>query len=176
VSFLADRAGEPWEGGGVPVWLVLDLGEKAREAVRRVPAVALVAAWCEPWLSRGVEPPRRTVTELRGELEQRVREALRDAPRTALRPISEAAFELGIPERTLRAQIMRGALRTERNGRGQLVFELPVRRSIRVKLVASAPPDPRVLLLMSQERCEPGEEHRLGYRRRRDGENWREVW
>jgi hypothetical protein len=175
VSWLADREGEAWEGVGLPTHLVLEAGDAARPAVRAIPGTVLAEAWREPWLLRGLEPPRRTVTALRAELERRARKALREAPRTELRPVSEAAFELGVPERTLRAQITSGAREAQRNGRGKLAFELPVRRPIRVRLVAE-PPDPRVAYLMAADSCQPGERHRLGYRRRRDGENWREAW
>jgi hypothetical protein len=175
VSWLAERAGGRWEGEGVPASLVLEPGNAARPAVRAIPAAVLVEAWRWPWLSRGLEPPPATVTELRRELEKRAANGLRDAPRTELRPISQVAFETGVPERTLRARIMRGAVKAELNGRGQLAFEMPVRRTIRVPLVASIP-DPRVLMLMVSEGCKPGGLHRVGYRRRRDGELWKERW
>jgi hypothetical protein len=123
----------------------------------------------------GVEPPNRSVTELRRELERRARQALRNAPRKQLVPISQAAHQFGVPERTLRAQISRGAREVQRNGRGELAFELPVTKPVGVRLVALRP-DPRVLMLMAREGCPPGSLHRLGYRRRGDGGNWRESW
>jgi hypothetical protein len=62
----------------------------------------------------------------------------------------------------------------QRNGRGDLALELPVKTPITVRLPRTMP-DPRFLLLMAQEGCQPGEQHRLGYRRRTDGERWREA-
>jgi hypothetical protein len=59
--------GETWAGEGVPGHVELDPSENVKAAVRQVPAAALVDAWAETWLSRGVEPPPRTVTDLRGE-------------------------------------------------------------------------------------------------------------
>ena len=169
---LTDRNGESWAGEGSPGHVELDPGENVKAAIRQVPAAVLVATWAEPWFSRGVEPPRRSATELRRELEKRARDALKESPRTKLVPISEAAREWAIPERTLRARIARGALEATWNGRGERALELPVTTLVRVQLPRSQP-DSRFLLLMVQERCQPGERHRLGYTRRRDGENWR---
>jgi hypothetical protein len=166
--------GETWAGEGVPGHVELDPSENVKAAVRQVPAAALVDRWAEPWLSRGVEPPPRTVTDLRGELKKRAREAVKAAPRTQLVPISEYAFEMGIPQRTVRDQIWRGVREAQRNGRGDLALELPVKTPITVRLPTTMP-DPRFLLLMAQEGCQPGERHRLGYRRRTDGERWREA-
>jgi hypothetical protein len=173
VSLLADRDGQAWEGEG-PTYLVLEPDANVREAVRELPAAALAAAWADPWRRRGVEPPQRSVSELRRELEKRARQALKDAPCRRLAPLSEAAREWHVPERTLRAQIARGAREAQRNARGELAFELPVTTPVKLGLVASRP-DPRILLLMAREGCQPGELHRLGYRRRTDGERWREA-
>jgi hypothetical protein len=172
---IIDRDAHAWHGEGVPTHVELGPDEDVRQAIRQVPAAVLVDAWAEPWLSQGVEPPRRSVTKLRSELEKRARQALNDAPRTRLVPLSEAAREFAVPERTLRAQIARGAREAQRNGRGELAFELPLTSPFRARLVASRP-DPRILLLMAQESCQPSELHRLGYRRRHDGESWRESW
>jgi hypothetical protein len=161
-------------GNGVPTYVELELGEDVRIAIRQVPAALLVEVWAEPWTSRGVEPPHRSPSELRRELGKRARQALRDAPTTRLVPISEAAREWAIPERTLRARIARGALEARWNGRSELALEVPVTTPVRVPLSRSRP-DPRFLLLMAQEVCQPGELHRLGYRRRADGECWREA-
>lgn len=156
------------------MYLLLEPGENAREAVRQLPAAVLIAAWRKPWHSHGVAPPARSVAELRRELEARVRQALKEAPRTQLVPVSGAAFELGVPERTLRARIARGALEASSNGRGELVLEVPASPAVRVPLPRSRP-DPRILLLMALEGCQPGKLHRLGYRRRSDGADWREA-
>jgi hypothetical protein len=153
----------------------LDPGENVKEAVRQVPAAALVDAWAEPWLSHGVEPPRRSARELRRELEKRAREAVNAAPRTKLVPISDWAFEMGVPQRTVRDQIWRGTREAERLPSGDLALALPVKTPITVRLPRTMP-DPRILMVMLQEGAQPGERHRLGYRRCNDGANWRTSW
>ena len=168
---LTDRKGWVWSGEGTPAHVEVSPSEDTREAIRQVPAEALLGAWREPWLAWGLEPPRRAETTLRRELGKQVRRALKAAPRSQLRPLSEAAVELGLPERTLRSQIARGAREAQRLPGGALAYELPVLTLVRVRLPALQP-DPRILALMAAEGCRPGERHRLGYRRLRSGEGW----
>ena len=175
MSFLVDRDGRPWDGDGLPTHLLLKLDDDIRAAVRLLPATVLVEVWAQPWLSRGIEPPPRTITELRRELEARARQALKDAPTARLVPISVAAREWAIPERTLRARIAGGALETRWNGRGELALELPVTMPVRVPLPRSRP-DPRILMGMARDGCQQGEQYCPGYTRRRDGEAWRTSW
>lgn len=183
MSFLADRGGQPWEGDGAPSYLILERDEDARKAVRRLPPAALAEAWTAPWTALGIEPPLRTVTELRRELEKRARQVLKDEPRTQFVPISEAARKWAIPERTLRARIARGALEASWSGRGELALELPVTTPVRVPLPRTRP-DPRVLWAMARAPVTPGgrfgwcmlgSSDRQTYRRRIDGANWREA-
>jgi hypothetical protein len=169
--------GETWPGEGMPFGIELAPDDKPRNVARRVPARILLAAHNDPWLSRGLAPPARSVNDLRRELEKRARAALTSRPRTQLRPLSEAAFELGVPERTLRSQIVRGVRGAQRNARGELALELPTSSAVVLRFDhLSRRPDPRVLMQMARDRVQPGQEYHPGYVRRGDGDCWREAW
>jgi hypothetical protein len=173
VRFL-DWHGAPWhEGEGWPEFIELDRGEKPREAVRQVPARLLRELHASGYLAWGLEPPAETVKRLRAELEARMRKFLRGATSSRRVPLSVAAAELGIPERTLRDQVSRGARKSVsiegRAGR-ELAIELETTSPVRVRL-RRFQADPRRLLLMAREGVKPGAS-RLGYTRRGDGLEW----
>jgi hypothetical protein len=175
------------EHDGRPRWVEIAPGESLRAALAAVPDEVLVAAFEREWHSRGLEPPRRTA----GGLRRRILACLRRTAALELTderrvPISEAARELGIPERTLRDQIGEG----KRPGasvsqRGLLTLNLPRNQPRQYTLVPRGMgPDPRVLLQMARDRVEPGEayewrmlgeERNRTYRRRRDGLNWKSA-
>jgi hypothetical protein len=139
---LLERSGVPWRGedSGLPWFVELERDEKPRAVARAIPGRLLV----DVWTSRGA--PRETVTYLRARLEARIRYALRDAPSSRMVPLSIAAAELAIPERTLRDRVSRGVMKaaTVDGRRGsELAVELELAGGpVRVKLSRPAP-DPR---------------------------------
>jgi hypothetical protein len=173
---LLDREGARWRkrDGGLPAFVELGLDESPTLAAEGVPDAVLLALHRAGWLEYGLEPPRRAASTLRRELEKRLRASSRGAPRTRLVPVSEAAIELGVPQRTLRDQIRRGArIAASVPGRRgpELAVELDVAEPVRVRLPRFRP-DPRRLARMALEGCRRGQRHRLGYQRRRDGRAW----
>jgi hypothetical protein len=144
----------------------------------------LVEAHGIPWLSRGLEPPRRTVRQLRAAA---LRAFLEDAKRPAgeeVLTLREAAPFLGVTERQLRHDVDQGRydehLTETQAGLRALRFE---ERWRTWRLPRPPIPDPRALEAMVPRRVGPGESYpwQLAggelqvYRRRRDGERWRET-
>jgi hypothetical protein len=156
--------------------------EDLRQAIAAIPADVLREANDRLWLDRGLEPPERSVRELRQRLLEKHEQAARlmnstpSGRRERVLPIEAAARHLGLTGRVLRYRIQQGefadAKRELRGGGIGLAFKPPAGKW---SLVVERP-DRRILMLMVQEGCQPGEQHRLGYRRRHDGESWRESW
>jgi hypothetical protein len=165
---------------GEPYWFVADHDE-LREALDAIPDDVLVEANERPWTRQGLEPPQRTV----GELRQRLLERHEQAPRRMrptpsgrperVLPIEEAARHLGLTGRVLRYRIQQGeyadAKRELRGGGIGLAFKPPGKSW---SLVVERP-DPRIVMQMVRDRVEPGQQYHPGYTRRADGENWREA-
>jgi hypothetical protein len=149
--------------------------EDLRQAIAAILDDVLVEANERVWLDRGLEPPRRSVRELRKRLLEKHEQAARLLADERVLGIEEAARHLGTTGRRLHYAIQQGeyadAKRELRGGGIGLAFKPPPRTW---SLIADRP-DPRILMLMEQECCQPGEQHRLGYRRLADDERWREA-
>lgn len=147
---------------------------------------ALVEGHAEPWLVRGLEPPQRSVKQVRADA---LASFLDDAFRLAaerLLSLREAAPVLDLTERQLRHDVDQGRydeqLTLTRDGLRALRFEERVRTW---RLPRARQPDPRIVVAMKQQRVQPGESYAWGilgqerrhtYTRRADGENWRTSW
>jgi hypothetical protein len=147
---------------------------------------ALVEAHGEPWLDRGLEAPRRTVKQLRAEAWRSFRTDAAAPATERVLSLREAAPWLDLSARQLRHDVDEGrydeALTLTRDGLRALRFADTVRTW---RLPRARPPDPRVLVAMTQARVQPGEEYvwqiagetkTRTYVRRSDGECWRERW
>jgi hypothetical protein len=170
---------------GEPYWFVADR-EGLREAIAAIPADMLREANERQWLDRGLEPPKRSVRELRQRLvdKHEHKDAGRQPDERVL-PVEEAARHLGTTGRRLHYAIQLGeyadAKRELRDGKIGLAFRPPPRSW---SLVVERP-DPRVLVAMVKARVQPGESFEwrmLGeettrtHVRRSDGANWKEKW
>jgi hypothetical protein len=146
----------------------------------------LVEAHAEPWLFRGLEPPRRTLRQLRAGALASLLEHAKQPPAEHVLTLKNAAPVLEMTERSLRHAVDQGDYAAEltetRDGLRALRFQETSRtwRPPRARK-----PDPRVLALMAEARVQPGEsfewqmlgeEETRSYRRRADGENWRTSW
>lgn len=161
------------------------IGASKAELLKQFDAAAsdeeLVAAHDEPWLSRGLEPPRRTARKLRAEALADFLAHAKQAPGEHVLTLKEAAPWLGLSERQLRHLVDEGRSPAEvtktRDGVRALRFE-ETWRTWRVPRFSR--PDERVFAWLGQsgrlQSIEPGEEFSPGYRRRRDGLNWKESW
>jgi hypothetical protein len=141
----------------------------------------LVHAHDVPWLDRGLEPPPRTVEELRAEALAAFLKDARRPPGEEILTLREAAPLLGTTERSLRHDVDQGRydgqLTETRAGLRALRFEEHWRTW---RLSRARMPDPRALQLMVEKRVGPGESYpwRMAggqlqvYRRRLDGANW----
>jgi hypothetical protein len=176
---LTDRQGAPWRPGadGYPQLIEVDRDETPRGAVAAVPADVLRAMHRGPYLACGLEPPAARMVDLRRRLEQRLREALRAAPKTRLVPVSEAAVLDGVSVRTYRDQVTRGERPSQwvrgRRGMRELAIEVEESAPVRVQL-PTFHPDPRLLAMMARTGARPGDQVG-GYMRRRDGREWRRA-
>jgi hypothetical protein len=145
----------------------------------------LVEAYAEPWLNRGLEP-RRALRQLRADALASLLEHAKQPPAEHVLTLKNAAPVLETTERSLRHAVDQGDYAAEltetRDGLRALRFQEASRtwRSPRARR-----PDPRVLALMAEARVQPGEPFEwrtLGgdrvqtYRRRSDGECWKEKW
>jgi hypothetical protein len=172
------------EHDGRPRWVEIAPGESLRAALAAVPDEDLVAAFEREWRSRGLTPPRRTAGGLRRRIlaywRRKAALELTDERRV---PISEAARELGIPERTLRDQIGEGKLPgASVSQRGLLTLNLPRNQPRQYTLIPRGMgPDPRIVMQMREKGVEPGASYSwrtIGddaeqiYTRRADGANW----
>jgi hypothetical protein len=141
----------------------------------------IVTAHGEPWLARGLEPPRRSVKQLRADaLASFFDHASQPAAQRVL-SLREAAPHLDLSERQLRHDVDQGrydaGLTETRQGLRALRFAETVRTW---RLPRARMPDPRVLAWLEQtgrlRRIEPGEEFAPDYTRRADGEAWKAKW
>jgi hypothetical protein len=162
-------------------WFVAD-PEELRQAIAAIPTDVLREANDRQWLDRGLEPPERTIGELRKRLLAKHEQAARlmnqtpSGRRERVLPIEEAARHLGLTGRVLRYRIQQGefadAKRNLRDGGIGIAFKPPAQKW---SLIAERV-DPRVVMQMVRDRVAPGQEYRPGYTRRSDGENWPEAW
>jgi hypothetical protein len=176
-EIIENAAGEPF--------LFIAERDELQEAIAAIPDDVLLYANERQWLSRGLEPPERSATELRQRLLEKHEQAARRLPDERVLPVEEAARHLELTGRVLHYRIQRGhfsdAVRDLPGGRVGLAFKLPAKPW---SLVVERP-DPRVLMRMAEARVQPGEElewQMLGeervrsYRRLQSGENWQEAW
>jgi hypothetical protein len=146
----------------------------------------LLAGHDDPWLARGLEPPRRTAKALRAEALAQLFEHQSHPPAEHVLTLKEAAPLLDTSERSLRHDVDQGrydeSLTETRGGLRALKFQ----ETSRIwRLPRARRPDPRVLALMVKKSVRPGEqyefseagsERRQTYTRRRDGEEWPPYW
>jgi hypothetical protein len=166
-EIVADNAGEPYQFVAHP--------EDLRQAIDAIPADVLREAYQSLWLGRGLEPPPRTIRELRRRLLVVHERAARLMADERVLPIEEAARHLSTTGRRLHYAIQLGeyadAKRELRGGGIGLAFKPPTKRwSLAVER-----PDLRILMLMVRDRVQPGQTY-SGYTRRSDGLNWKEAW
>jgi hypothetical protein len=118
--------------------------EDLRQAIAAIPADVLVEANERVWLDRGLEPPKRSVRELRQRLLEKHEHAARLLPDERVLPVEEAARHLGTTGRRLHYAIQQGeyadAKRELRGGGIGLAFRPPAKRW---SLIAERP-DPRL--------------------------------
>lgn len=147
---------------------------------------ALVESHDEPWLARGLEPPKRTVKQLRADALASLLEHASQPPTERVLTLKAAAEHVGLTPRQLRHDVDEGrfadSLTATRDGERALRFQETVRTW---HLLRSRGPDPRVVALMVEKSVRPGEryefskagsERRQTYTRRRDGEEWPAYW
>jgi hypothetical protein len=173
-EIIDNDAGEPYQ-------LIAD-PEELRQAIAVIPADVLREANEREWLSRGLEPPERSVRELRQRLLDKHEQAARlmnstpSGRRERVLPIEEAARHLGLTGRVLRYRIQQGefadAKRELRGGGIGLAFKPPAKSW---SLIVDRP-DPRLLMQMVRDRVQSGQTYGPGYTRRTDGENWKTNW
>jgi hypothetical protein len=164
---------------GEPCWFVAER-EELSQSIAGIPADVLCAANESRWLNCGLEPPKRSIHELRQRLLDKHEQAARRMADEHVLPVEEAARHLDLTGRVLHYRIQQGefedVVRELPGGRIGLAFKPPARRW---SLVVDRP-DPRVFLSLQQSgrlhSIEPGSEFAPGYVRRRDGENWRTSW
>jgi hypothetical protein len=135
---------------GQPYWFVAD-PEDLRQAIDAIPADVLREANDRLWLDHGLEPPERSVRELRQRLLEKHEQAARlmnstpSGRRERVLPIEEAARHLGLTGRVLRYRVQQGefadAKRELRGGGIGLAFKPPAKRW---SLIADRP-DPRLM-------------------------------
>lgn len=173
-EIVDDNAGRPY--------LFVAKREELRGAIAAIPAEILLRANRVQWTSRGLEPPKMTAAGLRTKLLAKHQRAA-SQPDDLVLTIEEAARHLKLTGRVLRYRIQQGEFdghtRSLPGGQVGLVFAPRARHwSLIVERV-----DPRVLVAMVQARVQPGEEYvwqimgeetTRTYRRRADGECWRE--
>jgi hypothetical protein len=167
------------EDAGEPYWFVAER-EELQQAIAAIPADVLREANERQWLDRGLEPPKRSVHELRRRLLAKCEQIAQRLPDERVLPVEEAARHLNLTGRVLRYRIQQGefedVVRELPGGRVGLAFKPPAKRW---SLVVERP-DPRVFAWLGQtgrlRSIEPGSEFAPGYVRRRDGANWRASW
>jgi hypothetical protein len=166
-EIIENDAGEPYQ-------FVADR-EELRQAIADIPGETLLRANRAPWTSRGLEPPKMTAAGLRKRLIEKCEQAARLMADERVLPVEEAGRHLGLTGRVLHYRIQSGefvdAVRELPDGRVGLAFKPP---ATRWSLVVDRP-DPRVLVAMVEARVQPGGVFGT-YRRRADGEYWREKW
>jgi hypothetical protein len=163
-----------------------DEAELRRLFAAEVVVEELVDAHDAPWLSRGLEPPRRTAKGLRAKALASLLEHAKQPAVERVLTLKEAAPVLGLSERSLRHAVDQGDYHeglTETSGG---LRALRFRETARIwALPRFRGPDPRVLAAMIEKGVGPGERHEwklLGsnesqtYVRRRDCAKWRATW
>jgi hypothetical protein len=167
-EIIDNAAGEPYQFFADP--------EELRQAIAAIPADVLREANERQWLDRGLEPPKRSVRELRQRLLDKHERAARLLADERILLVEEAARHLGTTGRRLHYAIQRGeyadAKRKLRGGGIGLAFKPPAKSwSLAVER-----PDPRIVMQMVRDRVQPGQQYHPGYTRRADGEHWREAY